>query len=88
MKLEITTKKTTEIEIEFPYYTKIEGIYMFKFLSENDCIEIDYGVSEISISIKNYYHIDFLLEEKITAKEFNSKFTEVLKTINDIQLEG
>ena len=90
MKIEIkeTTEKITEIEIELPYYTKSDT-YFFRFDENQNCLYV-FGNSLCGFSItklpKSQTPESWYLYQKITKEEFEAKFNEVIKLLqNEIE---
>lgn len=83
--MKIKIKEITEIEIEFPYYTKTNS-HMFKFINERTIIVIHSGFQYKSFSIEK---IDmdipetWLNNKKSTKEEFDAEYNKVLKLIQD-----
>ena len=90
MKIEIkeTTEKITEIEVELPYYTT-SGIHFFRFDENQNCICVLENSScgfSISKYPKSQTPESWYLYQKITKEEFESKFNEVIKLLqNEIE---
>ena len=80
--IEVTEKVKKEIEIQFPYYTKSDYT-MYKFLDENNCIEVYKGITDFSISLSPYktYALPY---QPATAEEFNTKFNIVKSLIESL----
>ena len=90
MKIEIkeTTEKITEIEIELPYYTT-SGIHFFGFDENQNCISIleksscGFGIEKRP---KSQTPESWYLYQEITKEEFEAKFNEVIKLLqNEIE---
>jgi hypothetical protein len=85
MKLKIVEKTFKEIEIDLPYYTT-NGLHFFKFDKNQDCI----CVSKTSVNgfviqkhPKSQTPDEWYLFPQITKEEFEAKFNELLKIIQD-----
>lgn len=74
MKIKIQT--TTEMEIQFPYYTGTDS-HSTCWISENECISIEHTTIESAIANLKYVNVTpfahRLSETKIGATEFNTR---------------
>jgi len=78
----VTEKVKKEIEIQFPYYTKSDYRF-YKFIDENNCLEVYKGITDFSIDFSPYK--TFALPYKpSTAEEFNIKFNIVKSLIESL----
>lgn len=80
--IEKTEKVKKEIEIQFPYYTK-DAYNIYKFIDENNCIDVYKGITDFSISL-SYHKTWALAFEPATAKEFETKLNIVKSLIDTI----
>ena len=87
MKLKIAEETFKEIEIELPYYAS-DGITFVRADKELDGTAIGlichhFKAIDVSKVEKGRIMDSWLLYPKITKEEFDEKFNEVLKTIQD-----
>ena len=85
MKIEVKVKKTIEIEVELPYYTT-SGVHSFRFDENQNCICVYLSSKdcfEIQKLPKERTPEEWYLEKQITKEEFEAKFNEALKLIQD-----
>ena len=85
MKLKIAEETFKEIEIELPYYTT-NGLHFFKFDKNQDCICVCKKYENgfiIEKHPKSQTPEQWYLLHQITKEEFDEKFNEVLKIIQD-----
>ena len=82
IKIEVTEKVKKEIEIQFPYYTKSDYRF-YKFIDENNCLEVYKGITDFSIDFSPYKTFA-LPYEPSTAEEFNTKFKIVKSLIESL----
>ena len=79
-----TVKRT--VEIEFPHYTT-DGLHFFKFKNEHNCTQVAVrdltGLCMAEIYTEDCFPKDWMLLEKVTEKEFNDKFNNVIKILID-----
>ena len=80
--IEVTEKVKKEIELQFPYYTKSDYRF-YKFIDENNCLEVYKGITDFSIDFSPYKTFA-LPYEPSTAEEFNTKFKIVKSLIESI----
>lgn len=78
----VTEKVKKEIEIQFPYYTKSDYRF-YKFIDENNCLEVYKGITDFSIDFSPYKTFA-LPYEPATAEEFNIKFNIVKSLIESL----
>ena len=80
--IEKTEKVKKEIDIEFPYYTKSD-YRIYKFIDENNCLEVYKGITDFSIDFSPYktYALPY---EPATDEEFNTKFNIVKSLIESL----
>lgn len=79
IKVETTVKKTKEVEIEFPYYTK-SICYYYKIVDEETVIQVCDSLFNTSIG---FSYISLAIEEKQTTESvFNKAYNKVLNQIS------
>lgn len=81
VELEITEKKTVEVEVNLPYYSRMGYNVFFKVTSENGYIEVCRDQYQRSI---NYYtgflkYRPFQNTVEIPEEEFNAVYAEILE---------
>lgn len=82
LKIETREKAVKEIDIDFPYYTKSTHSF-YKFLNENNCIEVYIGFDNYSIDHTPYKTFALAFEPS-TSDEFYEKLNIIKSKINDI----
>lgn len=85
MKLKIKETTEKEIEFELPYYVT-SGVHSFRFDENQNCICVYIGSKdcfEIQKLSKDRTPEEWYFYPQITKEEFEAKFNEALKLIQD-----
>ena len=85
MKIKVKKTTETEIEVKLPHYTT-SGVHSFRFDENQNCICVYIGSKncfEIQKLPKEQTPEEWYLEKQITKEEFEAKFNEALKLIQD-----
>lgn len=86
MKITKTTTVKEEIEVTFPHYSKDNVCHWYKAISEDKMIKIFHGSNDYCTVDFTEYNIWSAFDEKcvkITEKEFNDKFFDVVAIMSN-----